>query len=68
MRKQRTPRARAYIQADYDSEKGRFHWIIIVNDQHQSVQVARSIQTFPTEHDANVAGDRVRRQIVFASE
>lgn len=57
------PRARAYTQPQFISNQGRWVWTIVVNDKHQSIHVATSVQTFPTEHDANTAAKAVLRQL-----
>ena len=60
------PTHRAYMCSDYDAAADRWHWTIRVHTSNHATEVARSIPTFPTEHDANVAGKGVLRQLRHA--
>lgn len=59
---------RAYFQYVYDREIGRWRWTIIVNTANHQKEVARSIPTYPTEHDANRATKDVQRQLQPAAK
>lgn len=63
MGKPTTPSIRAYFTATYDRESHRWHWSILVNDRQHSKEIARSIPSYPTEHDANVAAKAVKQQL-----
>lgn len=58
-----SPFPRAFFTSQYDRTTHRWHWTIIANTRTHSREIARSIDTFPTEHDANVAAKDVTRQL-----
>jgi hypothetical protein len=53
---QRPVRSRVYIKPHYDTVTSRWQWTIWTHDKHQAIEVARSVQTFAMERDANAAG------------
>jgi hypothetical protein len=65
--KKKATLVRAYFSADYVPATNRWHWIILVNDRSHSKEIARSVPSYPTEHDANVAAKDVQLQLKNAT-
>lgn len=61
--KSKTPLVRAYFSSDFVPETKRWHWTLLANDRSHSKEIARSVISYPTQHDANFAAKAVRQQI-----
>ena len=65
--KKSAPPHRAYFGSDFDPVTSRWSWTITEHTNNHAKEVGRSVITYPTQHDANVAAKALLKQLTEGS-